>query len=205
MQSLRVKKFYFINIYLHSNNSTYHKINKFVKKKDKLRKILLILFISINAVFAQNVNCFDVARKGNLSDIKALFEKDKSIIDAIDDKGSSMLILACYRGNDEVVSFLLDNNVDVNFVSKNGTALMACVVKSEFEFIDKLLLKGAKIDVTDQNGITALMLAVQFNNPEMVKKLLNAKANKELKCNQNKTAFEYAVEFNYEEIINLLK
>lgn len=65
-------------------------------KKDKLRKILLILFISINAVFAQDVNCFDVARKVNLSDIKSLFEKDKTIINAIDDKGSSMLILACY-------------------------------------------------------------------------------------------------------------
>mgnify|MGYP003456087302 FL=1 len=170
-----------------------------------MRKILLILFISINAVFAQNVNCFDVARKGNLSDIKSLFEKDKSIVNAIDDKGSSMLILACYRGNDEVANFLIDNKAEVNYVSKNGTALMACVVKGEFELVDKLLLNGANIDLKDQNGMTALMLAVQFNNPEMVKKLVEEKANKELKCNQNKTAFEYAVEFNYEKIINLLK
>ncbi|WP_298303221.1 ankyrin repeat domain-containing protein [Flavobacterium sp.] len=170
-----------------------------------MRKILLILFISIKAVFAQDVNCFDVARKGNLSDIKSLFEKDKSVVNAIDDKGSSMLILACYRGNDEVANFLIDNKAEVNYVSKNGTALMACVVKGEFELVDKLLLNGANIDLKDQNGMTALMLAVQFNNPEMVKKLVEEKANKELKCNQNKTAFEYAVEFNYEKIINLLK
>lgn len=174
-------------------------------KKDKLRKILLIFLLSINAVFAQDVNCFDVARKGNLSDIKSLFEKDKSVLNAIDDKGSSMLILACYRGNDAVANFLIDNKAEVNYVSKNGTALMACVVKGEFELVDKLLLNGANIDLKDQNGMTALMLAVQFNNPEMVKKLVEEKANKELKCNQNKTAFEYAVEFNYEKIINLLK
>lgn len=170
-----------------------------------MRKILLILFVSINAVFAQDVNCFDIARKGNLSDIKSLFEKDKSVINAIDDKGSSMLILACYRGNDAVANFLIDNKAEVNYVSKNGTALMACVVKGEFELVDKLLLNEANIDLKDQNGMTALMLAVQFNNSEMVKKLVEEKANKALKCNQNKTAFEYAVEFNYEKIINLLK
>jgi len=174
-------------------------------KKDKLRKILLIFLLSINVIFGQDTNCFDIARKGNLSDIKSLFEKDKTIINAIDDKGSSMLILACYRGNDAVANFLIDNKAEVNYVSKNGTALMACVVKGEFELVDKLLLNGANIDLKDQNGMTALMLAVQFNNSEMVKKLVEEKANKELKCNQNKTAFEYAVEFNYEEIINLLK
>lgn len=170
-----------------------------------MRKILLIFLLSINVIFGQETNCFDVARKGSLSDIKSLFEKDKSIVNAIDDKGSSMLILACYRGNDEVTNFLIDNKAELNYVSKNGTALMACVVKGEFELVDKLLLNGANIDLKDQNGMTALMLAVQFNNPEMVKKLVEEKANKELKCNQNKTAFEYAVEFNYEKIINLLK
>ncbi len=170
-----------------------------------MRKILLIFLLSINVIFGQETNCFDVARKGSLSDIKSLFEKDKSIVNAIDDKGSSMLILACYRGNDEVANFLIDNKAELNYVSKNGTALMACVVKGKFELVDKLLLNGANIDLKDQNGMTALMLAVQFNNPEMVKKLVEEKANKELKCNQNKTAFEYAVEFNYEKIINLLK
>ena len=174
-------------------------------RKNKLKNILILLIISVNTVFSQDINCFDVARKGNLSEMKSLFAKDKSVINAVDDKGSSMLILACYRGNKDVAKFLLENNVDVNYVSKNGTALMACVVKGEFELVDKLLLNGANIDLKDQNGMTALMLAVQFNNSEMVKKLIKENANKELKCNQNKTAFEYAIEFKYEEIINLLK
>jgi len=163
------------------------------------------LFISINAVFSQNSSCFDVARKGTLTDITLLYQKDKNVVNAIDDKGTSVLILACYKGNDAVANFLIENNADINYVSKNGTALMACVVKGKFELVDKLLNKGANIDLLDQNGMTALMLAVQFNNPEMVKKMLNANANKELKCKQNKTAFEYAVELNYEEIIILLK
>lgn len=159
----------------------------------------------INAAFAQSSNCFDIARKGSLSDIKLLFEKDKNSINVIDEKGSSMLILACYRGNHEVAQFLIDNGANLNYVSTNGTALMACVFKNEFQLVDELLQKKANLDLTDGNGITALMLAVQLNNVQMVKKLVNAKANTALKCKQNKTAFEYAVFSNNEEIINLLK
>ena len=36
-----------------------------------------------------------------------------------------MCIRDSYRGNDEVANFLIDNKAEVNYVSKNGTALMA--------------------------------------------------------------------------------
>ena len=166
---------------------------------------MIILLLSINAVFAQNSNCFDIARKGSLSEIKSLFEKDKNSINAIDEKGSSMLILACYRGNHQVAQFLIDNGADLNYASTNGNALMACVFKNEIQLLDELLQKKANIDLTDANGQTALMLAVQLNNVQMVKKIVSSGANKSLKCKQNKTAFEYAVFSNNEEIINLLK
>ena len=84
-----------------------------------------------------------------------LFDKDKSIVNAIDDNGSSMLILACYRGNIEVAKFLITNGADLNYVSDNGTCLMACVFKSEFELVDELISKKDDLDLTDVNGITA--------------------------------------------------
>jgi hypothetical protein len=161
--------------------------------------------LSINAVFAQNSTIFDIARKGTVSEMKLLFEKDKNSINAIDDKGSSILILACYRGNHEVARFLIDNGANFNYVSNNGTALMACVFKNEFQLVDELLKKKVNLDLTDFNGITALMLAVQLNNVQMVKRLVDSGANKALKCKQNKTAFEYAVFSNNEAIIHLLK
>ena len=169
------------------------------------KNYIILLLLTINAVFSQNSDCFDIARKGNLYDIKVLFENDKCVVNAIDDNGSSMLILACYRGNQEVAKFLIENQANLNYVSKNGTALMACVFKGELQLVDEMLKKNVNLDLTDENGITALILAVQIKNVEMVKKLLSANANKELKCKQNKTAFEYAVFSNNEEIINLLK
>ncbi|WP_310558343.1 ankyrin repeat domain-containing protein [Flavobacterium sp.] len=168
-------------------------------------KYLILFFFTTIVTFAQNSNSFDIARKGKISDIKLLFDKDKSIVNAIDDNGSSMLILACYRGNHEVAQFLIDNGADLNYVSKNGTALMACVVKNESLLVDELLKKNTNLDLADSNGVTALMYAVQLENVQMVKKLVNSGANSTLKCKQNKTAFEYAVFSNNEEIINLLK
>jgi len=169
------------------------------------KNYLIILLLTINLGFSQNNSNFDIARKGSLSEIKLLFGNDKSVVNAIDEKGSSMLILACYRGNHDVAKFLIQNGADLNYVSVNGTALMACVFKSEFELVDELLKKNINLDLTDTNGQTALMLAVQFTNVEMVKKLVKAGASKEIKCKQNKTAFEYAVFSNSEEIINVLK
>ena len=170
----------------------------------KIKYLIPLLFTTI-VTFAQFSTSFDVARKGKLSDIKLIFEKDKNIVNAIDEKGSSMLILACYRGNHEVAQFLIDNGASLNYVSNNGTALMACVVKNESELVDELLNKKTNLDLTDANGVTALMYAVQLKNIQMVKKLINSGANATLKCKQNKTAFEYAVFSNNEEIINLLK
>jgi ankyrin repeat protein len=169
------------------------------------KSYILVVFLIFNVAFAQNSNCFDVARKGTISEIQSLFDKDKSVVNALDDNGSSMLILACYRGNIEVAKFLINHNADLNYNSKNGTALMACVVKSEFQLVDELIVKKANLDLSDANGITALMLAVQFKNIEMVKKLVAAGANKSLRCKQDKTAFEYAVFSGNEQITNLLK
>ena len=171
-----------------------------------MKQFWLLLFIFFSALLqAQDKTVFDVARKGTMSEIKAVYDKDKSIVNAIDDKGSSMLILACYRGNHEVAQFLIDNQADLNYVSANGTALMACVFKNELLLAELLLKKGANPDLADSNGLTSLMLAVQLKNTAMIKLLFNFKASKELKCKQDKTAFEYAVFSNNEEIINLLK
>jgi ankyrin repeat protein len=171
-----------------------------------MKQFWLLLFIFFSALLqAQDKTVFDVARKGTMSEIKAVYDKDKSVVNAIDEKGSSMLILACYRGNHDVAKFLIENGADLNYVSVNGTALMACVFKSEFELVDELISKKTNVDLTDGNGMTALMYAVQFKNVEMVKKLVSAGANKALKCKQEKTAFEYAIFSNNEEIINVLK
>lgn len=165
----------------------------------------LLFFCAISSVYSQKISCFDTARKGTIEDIKAAYYENPKILDSIDSKKSSMLILACYRGNTEVAQFLIEKKANINYVSPNGTALMATTVKGDIKLTTLLLKNGANTDLTDDNKITALMYAVQFKNNEIVSLLLKYNANKTLKDSNAKTAFEYAVFSGNQDIINLLK
>lgn len=172
----------------------------------KKRYSLIIFLLFLQGIAAQvKTTVFDVARSGKAADIEALYKADKAIINATDANGFTPLILACYRSNAEVVNFLVKQKCDINYVSQEGTALMATAVKGNVELSKLLLLNGANPNLTNYNGTTALMFAAQFKHAEIVKLLLANKADKSVQNKEGKTAFEYAVFTNDETIINLLK
>ncbi|MFD2892855.1 ankyrin repeat domain-containing protein [Flavobacterium chuncheonense] len=170
-----------------------------------MRKLILFFLLSCFFGVAQNRDFFDVARNGSVAEAKIFFKQDNSVVNALNNHGFSPLILACYSSNLEIIDFLLENGADLNYVSQEGTALMAVTVKGNIQLVDLLLQKGANPNLTNANGITALMYAVQFNNSEIVKKLLDNGADKNILTDSGKSAFEYAVLANNEQIINLLK
>ena len=174
-------------------------------KKMRMKYLIVLLFFCSSFSFSQDKDCFDVARKGTLTEIQSLVKENPKVVNSINARGSSMLILACYSGNVNVAKFLIENNCDINYVSDNGTALMAAVVKGNYELVKLLIKSGANLNLTDTNGLTALIYAVQFSNLEILKTLLEHKADKSLVDKNGKTAFEYAVFSGNEEIINLLK
>lgn len=163
------------------------------------------MFFCSSYAFSQDKDCFDVARRGTLSEMQLLVKQNPKVVNSINARGSSMLILASYSGNNQVAKFLIENNCDINYVSDNGTALMASVVKGNKDLVELLIKSGANLNLTDTNGLTALIYAVQFKNIEMLKLLLEHHADKSLVDKNGKTAFEYAVFSGNEEIISLLK
>ncbi|WP_157486100.1 ankyrin repeat domain-containing protein [Flavobacterium soli] len=168
--------------------------------------ILLFFFFAFQSVSSQEaLNVFDVARKGTVEQAKALHQQDPHIFNTVNEAGYSPLILACYRGNNEVAQFLIENGSDVNGSSSMGTPLMAAVVKGNIPVVKMLLSKKAAIDLADANGITPLIYAVQFNNVALTKLLLDYKADKTKVDKSGKTAFEYATFSGNETLINLLK
>ena len=72
----------------------------------KLR-ILYISFLLLS-LFAngQEKNIFDIAINGTLQELQNAYKKNPDVINTVDEKKSSPLILACYRGNTEVAQFL---------------------------------------------------------------------------------------------------
>ena len=64
-----------------------------------------------------------------------------------------------------MASLLLQAGSDVNFQNKQGqTALMRAVQFEKIEMIKYLILKGARLDLKDNNGQTALNMAIESSN-----------------------------------------
>jgi len=170
------------------------------------KTIVLLFLLCVNYCLAQEkLDVFDIARKGTIEQAKEVLKSNPNAFKTINADGFSPLVLACYRGNNEVAKFLVDIGCDINGNGKMGTPLMAAIVKGNNELAKLLINKKADINIFDENGTTALIYAVMFKNIEIIKLLLQNKVDKTHKDKSEKTAFEYAVFSGNEEIINLLK
>lgn len=172
--------------------------------KSFLSLLILFLFSSF-AVAQKKLDVFEIARNGTAQQAEEIIKTDAKAFNTKNENGFSPLILACYRGNNEVAKVLIENNCDLNVKSEMGTALMACIVKGNNEIAKLLIQKKVDINLTDEQGTTALIYAVQFNNKTILSLLLENKADKAHQDKDGKTAFEHAVFSGNEEIINLLK
>ena len=149
---------------------------------------LLLTFLGIS----QEKNIFDIARKGTLQEIENSYKKNPELINSVDERKSSPLILASYRGNTEVALFLADKVKDVNYNSGMGTALLAAVMADNNAIIEKLIAVKADLNKTDASGKTALIHATFFSKTPIVKMLLKAGADKTIKDADGRIAIDYA-------------
>lgn len=172
----------------------------------KTRFNLFICLIFSSLIFSQEkLNVFDIGRKGTVDQVKEILKSNSTAFNVLNNDGFSPLVLACYRGNNEVAKFLIENGSDINGNSKMGTPLMAAIVKGNNEIAKLLIEKKANINSSDTNGTTALIYTVQFQNVEILKLLVKNNVDKSHKDNDGKTAFEHAVFAGNDTIINLLK
>lgn len=167
--------------------------------------LFIVFFFSLASIAQEKLDVFEIARKGTAQQALEIIKTDAKAFNTTNSNGFTPLILACYRGNNEVAKILIENNCDINVKSEMGTALMASIVKGNNEIASLLIKKKADVNLTDAQGTTALMYAVQFKNIDLVKLLLANKADKSLQDKKGKTAFEYAAFSGNEAIINLLK
>ncbi|PWH83157.1 ankyrin repeat domain-containing protein [Algibacter marinivivus] len=165
---------------------------------------LIFFFINVSIVHSQD-NIFDVCRNGSIEEITKLYKANSNIINKKNDQGYTPLILACYHGNESIVTFLIDKVDDINGSSEYGTPLMAAVVKGNKKITKLLLDKKAKTNIADANGTTALHYATLFKKNEIAKLLVEAGANYNLKDGNNKSAYDYALNNNNKELLTLFK
>ena len=90
---------------------------------------------------------------------------------------------------------MIDNVVNVNFQDVNGYSYLHAAAQSELiEIIDKLLKRGAYIDIKDKFGRTPLMIAISGYGKDrsVVDFLIANGADKEAKANSNISCMQLA-------------
>ena len=151
----------------------------------------LLLILAFNFSLAQT-DVFDCARTGTAEEMDVFYTTNPKIVDSLNNRGSSPLTLAAYYNNLEVANYLINKVDNINGNSKDGTPLMAAVVKGHVEIAKALIDAGADPNLTDANGATALHYAVMFNNQELATILMDADASAFMKNNVGQSPLDFA-------------
>jgi ankyrin repeat protein len=101
------------------------------------------------------------AKSGNVEKLKTLLEADPTLLNlALDTDGSTALHHGAWKGQWDVVSFLIEAGADVNLHNHNehwGTTPLHAAAHANQAKISRMLLDaGADVNATDQKGQTPL-------------------------------------------------
>lgn len=165
---------------------------------------IIFFFLFFQLGFSQQ-DIFNIARKGTVEELSNAIVSNPKVIDSIDSRGFTPLILACYRGNVSVAIEIIKKTHLLDYASPNGTALAATVMSEKIELANELLKNKANPNIADSNGVSPLMLAIQFQKTEFIERLIKYGASKTETDKSGKSVFEYAIFSKNEQIINQLK
>jgi serine/threonine-protein phosphatase 6 regulatory ankyrin repeat subunit B len=145
------------------------------------------------------------AARGDLETVNALIARSADI-NVRDKRGYTALAHAIEARYDQVEDALLSkSNLDPNCRGLNGRpALLAYVWRDDKERVEKLLARGADVNLQDNDGDTALHGAAESGNVEIVRLLLSKDAKLDVKNKQGGTPLMWAAARGNEEAAALL-
>jgi uncharacterized protein len=113
---------------------------------------------------------FEALQKDSLKAAAALLESEALDVNALNDKGESVLMMAALKGKLDVCELLLKRGAKVN---KDGwTPLHYAATGPEPKTVALLLARGAELEAESPNKNTALMMAVRYGPEASVDLLL---------------------------------
>jgi uncharacterized protein len=149
---------------------------------------------------------FDACRTGDLTAIEMLTAANPALVNAVDMKGFTPLILAAYNEQQAVVDFLLNHGADINAQDAAGnTALMGVCFKGYKGIAKQLIDAGADVNIRNANGAPALTFAATFGQLQIAEWLLQKGARADFPDARGKTSFDHAVIQENEAIIELIQ
>lgn len=157
-------------------------------------------------IMAEKVDFFNDIRNGNLERVKKTLDNIPDLLHAIDDRGSTPLLLATYYGHIDVTKYLLDLGAEVDAKDSSGnTALMGVCFKGYEKIVALLVNAGANVNHVNSMGATSLIYAASFNKIGIAKILLENGADINTKDARGNTALENAKMQDAKEMVELLQ
>lgn len=136
---------------------------------------------------------FDAIRSGELNSVKNILSQNPDIINSLDQRGSTPLLLATYYGSEDITRTILQYNPEVNAQDASGnTALMGVCFKGYVTIAKMLIEAGADVNLKNYNESTPLIFAATFGQKEIIKLLLESGADPDHKDNRGYTAEMHA-------------
>ncbi len=115
---------------------------------------------------------FTLVRTGDATSLEPMVAQGLPV-NFRNDKGDSLIMLACYHGHLDTARILLGAGADPNVANDQGqTPLAGVAYKGYLEIAQLLLEHGAHVEGASPDGKTPLMMAAMFNRPAIVELFL---------------------------------
>lgn len=161
-------------------------------------------FTKEHAVGPEAKELFQAIRRGEISAIRKVLDRDPKLIGTVDENGSTPLILAAYWAGAAEVKELLARGADPN--AKNDSGVAALIPATDnLESTRMLVEAGAEVNARTEAGDTALIVAAQrAGGARVVEYLLDKGANLKTATNDGATALHRAAECGDVDVLKLL-
>ncbi len=146
----------------------------------------------------------DAAFQGNRKAVEAMLSGTD--VNATDEGGRTMLMLASYGGHSPTVRLLCESKADPNLRDTNRrTALMYAASGPNATTVEILLAHGAEVNVSDgEEGWTALMFAAAEGHEDIVGMLLDSGADPNLRDIDGESALTFALNNGHSGVVEQL-
>ena len=171
----------------------------------------------LNCLFSHNATKQIFENKVIENILKEMTEKGLNVNQEADEKGNTLLNMACYRAvsplESKFVQQLLRYKADLNIANNDGVTPLMHICISDRDIIEDLqitlLEAGADVSAKDKKGNTPLMYAAQNRSKSMAKNLADmlfefGNPLPDAVNNDGKSALEFAVEADNENLVNFL-
>ena len=183
------------------------------QSKDQISEILMAVYQGKRDVVAKllasgiQLNIFEAAATGQTDQLRALIQKDPSLVNTHSPDGFTPLGLAVFFGHAETVEALLAAGAQVNLASRESMKMppLGSAMAAERNDIARILIEhGADVNVRAVNDLTPLHTAAARGNLESAKLLLDHGADINATTTDGKTPLSYAQDHNHPEMAEFL-